>query len=205
MDLIVIISLGTLALSITAFTWLSFRLNRLYQHLTSYRDHVGRVNKQVKKEIITEEFIAELRNHASLYLQNSLQKISQELEDSIGKSYQDMSLQIEKAAAGIINGELEQYRQTIAQAREAAVGVTNDTHDLLARIRTDVEQRAHEAVSEEKQKVMRRIDTQLADVITTYLLDAMEENVDLGAQSEFIFRKLEERKEEMKQDINDEF
>lgn len=185
--------------------WVTWQLQVLRSQLNAYSDYVGEVREEVINQVMNREFLNQLRNHAQLQLTNTVQGTSQEMQKALQLTYRRMLENIENEAAQILNGELEQYRQTIKQADTAAANVTAETERQLASIKKTIEAESQSAVREEKQKLLRQLDDKLSDIIAQYLLEALGEHVDLGSQKEYIFRQLEENKDKIKKDINDEF
>jgi len=185
--------------------WVTWQLQGLRSQLNMYNDYVGEVREEVVNSVMSQEFLNQLRNHAQLQLTNTVQVTDQELQKALQTTYRRMILNIEKEAAKILNGELEQYRQTINKAEVAAANVTSETERQLAEIGKTIEEKSRLAIREEKQKLLRQLDDKLSDIIARYLLEALGEHVDLGSQKDYIFARLEENREAIKQDVNDEF
>ncbi len=185
--------------------WTLWQLQKLQKHLNVYNDYVGEVREGVISEVITEEFLNQLRNQAQLQLTNTIRAMDKELQQALSQSYQQLMQNIEQEAARIINGELEQYRKTISDAKDAASNVSSETERQLSEIRTQVQEQAESAVREEKKRLAGEIESKLSDIVVYYLVEALGEGVDLGSQRQYILQQLEERKEDIKRDISDEF
>lgn len=185
--------------------WVTWQLQGLRSQLNTYNDYVGEVREEVISHVMSQDFLNQLRNHAQLQLTNTVKVTNREMQQALQTTYQRLLQNIEKEAAQILNGELEQYRLTIKAANTAAANVTSETERQLSAIRKTIETESQAAVREEKQKLLRQLDDKLSDIIASYLLEALGEHVDLGSQKDFIFRQLEENKEIIKKDINDEF
>lgn len=182
-----------------------WRLDKLQKQLNTYNDYVGKVRNETMESVLSEEFLNQLRNNAQLQLNNTIKSMDKQLQQALRQSYQQLINNIEKQAAQIINGELDSYRKTIAEARTSASNVSKEAEKQIVEIRESVQKEAKEAVYEEKQQLLKRIDDKLSDTIVYYLADALGEHVDLGSQKDYILNQLENHKEEIKQDINDEF
>lgn len=185
--------------------WTLWQLQKLQKHLNVYNDYVGEVREGVINEVITEEFLSQLRNQAQLQLTNTIQAMDGELQQALGQSYQQLMQNIEQEAARIINGELEEYRKTISDAKVAASNVSSETERQLSEIRAQVQAQAETAVREEKKRLAAELESKLSDIVVYYLVEALGEGVDLGSQRQYILQQLEAHKEDIKQDINDEF
>lgn len=200
--------LGFLALAaviVLALAWTTWQLYSLQRQLGAYSNYVSEVRQKAVDNVISEEFLGELRNHAQLQLTNTVKVMDQNLQQALQRSYEQLLRDIETEAANIINGELEQYRQTLADARTSAANVSKEAEKELREARESIQKEAQNAVAEEKQQLLQRIDTKLSDAIAHYLVEAMGEHVDLGSQKDYILSQLESHKEEIKRDVNDEF
>ena len=202
MELVFIIVASVVAL---LMVWTLWQLQKLQKHLNVYNDYVGEVREGVISEVITEEFLGQLRNQAQLQLTNTVRAMDEELKQALGQSYQQLMQNIEQEAARIINGELEEYRKTISDAKLAASNVSSETERQLSEIRSQVQGQAESAVREEKKRLSAELEAKLSDIVVYYLVEALGEGVDLGSQRQYILQQLEAHKEDIKKDINDEF
>lgn len=192
--IIVLILIGT--------TWQLYSLQR---KLNTYNNYVGEVRQDAIEDVLSEEFLGQLRNQAQLQLTNTVKAMDQNLQEAMQASYQKLLTDIEGEAAKIINGELEQYRQTLAEARTSAANVSKEAEKQLIEAKESIQKEAQAAIHDEKQQLLEKLDNKLSDIITHYLVEALGEHVDLGSQKDYILSQLEAHKEEIKQDINDEF
>lgn len=200
--------LGFLALAaiiVLALIGTMWQLYNLQRKLYSYNNYAGEVRKDAIEDVLSEEFLGQLRNQAQLQLNNTVKAMDQNLQEALQASYQKLLTDIEGEAAKIINGELEQYRQTIAEARTSAANVSKEAEKQLVEAKESIQKEAQAAIHEEKQQLLEKLDNKLSDIITHYLVEALGEHVDLGSQKDYILSQLEAHKEEIKQDINDEF
>lgn len=163
------------------------------------------IQQQAVAEVLSDEFLNQLRNQAQLQLSNTITGMNKQLQGALRQSYQQLLQGVEREATQIINGELEEYRQAIREAKSAAENVGKDIEQQLSEYQLKIEEQVQSAVREEKQRLLAELDTKLADVISHYLLQALGEGVDLGAQGQHILAELEAHKEDIKRDMNDEF
>ena len=61
-----------------------------------------------------------------------------------------------------------------------------------------------EEITNEKEKLIQQIDTRLADAVTSFLIETLGHNVDLGAQNKYLIEMLEEHKPELIKGVKDE-
>ncbi len=185
--------------------WVVWRLDRLQRQLSTYNNYINKMQDEATEQVLNEEFINQMRNRAQLELTNTVKSMSQQLQQSLGQSNQQLMNNIEQQATQIINGELEQYRKTISDASNSAAKISKEAEKQLMESKKSIHKEARAAVQEEKQQLLHQLDAKLSDIVTHYLIEALGEHVDLGSQKEYILSQLESHKEEIKQDINDEF
>ena len=190
---------------IAIMTWTIWQLNKLQNQLNSYNNYAGDVRQQAVDSVLSEDFLRQLRNHAQLQLTNTVKGMDQNLQTALQSSYQQLLEGIEQEATKIINGELEQYRQTLAEARNSAANISKEAERQLVEAKQSIQEEAQAAVREEKQQILQRVDDKLSDVVAHYLVEALGEHVDLGSQRDYILSELEAHKEDIKKDVNDEF
>lgn len=185
--------------------WTLWRLDTVNRQLNAQTNYINQAQNEVTRQVLSEEFLGQMRNRAQLELTNTVKSMSQQLQQSLTQSHQQLINSIEQQAAQIINNELEQYRSTLSDARTSAANVSQEVEKQLREAQETIHQDAQAAMQEEKQQLVQHLDDKLSDVITQYLVEALGEHVDLGAQKQYILSQLEDHKEDIKKDINDEF
>ncbi len=199
----VLISLGGLVAA--ALIWAAVHLIKQRERSVEYSGYINELHQEIIKEVISKDFLGQLQNQAQLQLASSIQLIDKELKESLREANQQLIGRINNETSTIISTDLETYRQTILDATEAAAKAANKVQTALEEASEEIQDRVEDTVAKEKDKIVSSIDTKLADVVTEYLMEALGENVDLGSQKDYIIEKLEENKEAIKKDINDEF
>jgi F0F1-type ATP synthase membrane subunit b/b' len=144
--------------------------------------------------------------------QANFEKVLDQTAGHLQKDLDDTGSKINKLldrlSAEIISNELEHYRTDLEKLRKqitedvttARAEVTGQEAQLKAKLSQEIDlekQRALHQVELEKQRLMQQIDTKLADAVASFLLDTLQHNVDLGAQSDYLVAQLEEHKTEL--------
>ena len=95
-------------------------------------------------------------------------------------------------------------RQTEQIVKQAQAGVAQHQTDLSNRY-TETQAELHEKlkadVAAEREKLLAQIDSKLSDAVVSFLMETMQHNVDLGAQTNYIISVLEEHKDEIVREI----
>lgn len=151
-----------------------------------------------------EKLLQEAQVNFEAILDHTAEGLQKDLDDTSSK----INKLMDRLSADIISNELEHYRSDLEKLRKevgedirtARGEVTSQQAELKAKLLAEVDvekQRALHQVELEKQRLMQQIDTKLADAVTSFLLETLQHNVDLGAQSTYLLAQLEEHKAEL--------
>lgn len=133
-------------------------------------------------------------------LNNSATQLQQGLEVTNGH----INNLVLRLATEIVSGELERYRSDLdklhKQARENMSGISEE----VAKHKAEVEAKMAQEIEAEKQRLIKQIDTKLADAMGSFLTEAIQHNVDLGSQSAYLVSLLEEHKADFIKEVGSE-
>lgn len=144
-----------------------------------------------------------------------LEKSAVELQRELHGTAVSLNQRIAKTGAEVVNYEMERYRAQLADLRkqaETAIGgaqaeITTHQADLKAKLtekQAKLEAKLAEDMAAEKQRLIRQMDTKLADAVVSFLTETLQHEVDLGAQSRYLISQLEEHKAELSKGMADE-
>lgn len=184
--------------------WTALKISHLQSQMTHYADYVTKVREQSQKEVLSEEFMQELRNHARLNLDNALQSVNEKLKENLQHTYKDLTNALQESAQSAMKEELAEYQKALEVAKDTALKIVAENQTSLDKVRKEVEEQASKVFESEKQRLMNHFRDNLEDIVSEYLLQVLGENVDLGAQRGYVFAKLEEHRDDFIKDLNDE-
>lgn len=151
---------------------------------------------------------AALREHllevAQADFQHVLKSASEELQKDLQYTADHINKQIEKMGNETVSNQIEQYLVKLAAIQKQTEDQLLGANDELTKYQSELRQKVTEEVAAEKQTLVRQLDTKVADAVQSFLLEAMQHNVDLGAQSTYLTKMLEEHKSELIKGISDE-
>lgn len=147
--------------------------------------------------------------------QAAIEHATKELETDLQKSTEQVTKQLHTLATDIVTTELDRYKTTLealrAQTEASLTSATSeiaahqtDIHADLAKQKTELVAKMHDEIATEKQQLIAQIDTKLADAVTSFLVETLGHNVDLGAQSDYLISVLDEHKAEFTKRVTDE-
>lgn len=149
-----------------------------------------------------------------------------ELQNDLKFTASQLNSRLEKLGTEIVGNEMRRYRQTLDELRqqaEATIGgaqteTAKHQADLKAKLeahyadleaqfdahQTELVAKMNQEIASEKQRLTEQINTKLSDAISSFLIETMQHNVDLGAQAAYMTSILEEHKDEIIKGIKDE-
>lgn len=157
-----------------------------------------------KLDVVVDEMVAALQRD----LTNASKELTQHVNDT-GLRAIDSKLQIiEKALVDIetsttnnLGAKLAQADKTLSQVESSVAASLQQILTLIDKKRQSLETALNADVSQEKARMLKQFDDRLADVVGNYLIEVLGQQVDLGAQSKYLFAQLEAHKDELKQEI----
>lgn len=153
-----------------------------------------------------------------LAAQKNFQKIldnaAAELQLDLSKTTNQLNKQLATLGNEIVNDEMKRYRESLDELQkhtETAIDSTQnqlvqhqaELQEKLAERQTELEAKLNEDIAAEKARLIAQIDTKLADAAASFLVETLQHNVDLGAQSAYLTAMLEEHKDDFKKELAD--
>jgi ribosomal protein L29 len=111
---------------------------------------------------------------------------------------------VKRLGTEIVGDELERYRVELMNLRQQAQKQMANTNKEVETYRRQVAEKIKLELESEKQQLLTQIDTKLADAFASFLVEALQHNIDLGAQETYLKTLLEEHKQELKREITNE-
>jgi len=164
---------------------------------------------------ISPEIKAEMNLVAKDRFQKTIDHSAKQLEHSLDQTSIKLSSQLDKLGTDIVENEMKRYRvsvealqvQTENNLTNASSEIAKHQAELKSKIddhQKEIEAKITAELEEEKQMLISQIDTKISDAVTSFLVETLQHNVDIGAQTEYIMQMLEEHKAELKKEISDE-
>lgn len=150
----------------------------------------------------------QLLRAAQANFQVVLERSAAQLEHDLHATATQLTKQLDKLGAKIIEDETARYQTTLEQLRTQAeqtlTGAQSEitTHQVALAAQLTERQAALEAelaqsLALKQEQLVQQMDTKLADAVTSFLMETLQHNVDLGAQSAYLTAMLDEHKDEL--------
>lgn len=144
-----------------------------------------------------------LRESEEKYEAAAKQSASQ-LQDELAASGKQVKELVNRLATEIVADEMQRYRTELARMRSDANIQMSATNAEIEKHKEEIKAKVTQEMDAEKQRLLKQIDTRLGDAVSSFLLEALQHNVDLGNQSSYLVALLEEHKDEFKKEVADE-
>ncbi len=133
-------------------------------------------------------------------LQTELNERQAELEARLAKHHAELRTGFNERQEKI-EAELVQHQTELESAlkeREASLAkVQTELDASLAKRKQDLEAKLDEEMTKKRTFIVQQLDAKLTDAVTSFLLEALQHDVDLGAQTPLLTTLLEEHKAEL--------
>lgn len=153
-----------------------------------------------------------LMKAAEVHFEAVLTHAAGEFHRDLKATADKLNKQLTVMGATVIEQETKQYRANLAALnKQLETALTTSQNDLLtvqASTKTKLveEQAALDAklaqdLAAEKERLLAQIDTKLADAVSSFLIETLQHNVDLGAQTAYLTSMLDEHKAELAKEL----
>jgi hypothetical protein len=131
---------------------------------------------------------------AELRFQNSLNKTSKQLESDLDATATRINKLLDHQVTGVVSTELAQYRAQLAKLRSETEASFGAASKEIVEHQASLRQAMESAVAKEQTALIEQLDKKLSDAVTSFLMETLGHNVDLGNQAEYLTSLLEEHK-----------
>lgn len=138
---------------------------------------------------------------ATADFQNVLKRSAADLQKDLESTAAEIKKQLAKIGSEAAAKELEHYKGMLTQLQQQTEQDVAELHQTLDGSKEELKAKLAEEIAAEKQHLLQQIDSKLADAVSSFLLETLQHNVDLGAQSAYLTGMLEEHKDEFKKEV----
>jgi F0F1-type ATP synthase membrane subunit b/b' len=143
----------------------------------------------------------QLLDAAQADFQNVLKRAAHDLEKDLAVTSEDIKKNLSKLETETAGKEQASYQAMLTELEQQTKGDVQNLHQTMANDTTELKAKLAEEMAAEKQQLVAQIDTRLGDAVSSFLLETMQHNVDLGAQTAYIMSVLNEHKDELKKEV----
>ena len=149
---------------------------------------------------VRQKLLEEAQADFHLMLRRSVKELEKDLHDTTEKIHKTL----EKEGNETITQQIKHYRDRLDELQQQTEENISAIGKDLSGHQNTLKAKLSEEVEAEKKRLIQQIDTNLADAIGSFLTETLQHNIDLGAQSEYLKKMLEEHKEEIAKEVANE-
>ncbi len=152
-------------------------------------------------KVLAEVDMAEVENLARQQLTKAANEAGARLRETLDNTVDQLSVHISDMANNSLSQEFEKYQISLQALRDQSIQEFSKLQKELDDRRTQLTEHLDRIIQAEGEKRLGTFDDRMNDVISSYLIESLGTQVDLGAQSAYIFEMLQKHKDEIKRDI----
>lgn len=153
---------------------------------------------------LSEDTINRLEQQTQAAFEASVQRASQHFNQDIDMTSQKLNELIVRLTTSVVEEELTEYRKGLTAARASALQSLANMQKTVEQQQTVLEADMQAAITNRQNELLQRLDQKIGVVVTNYIVEALGQGVDLGAQREYLLSSLERNKDALKKDITGE-
>jgi hypothetical protein len=193
--------LGSLLAATLAFIWLALRVGS--SGGKKEQGDFTELAKQDVEHIFNDEFREELRNRGRLHFEKIIGENAMFLQQDLRLTTSQLNEYMKTEITRKLQEEFTKYEESITDAKQLAIESINKTQEAIEQQRQMMGQQLNQELANEKARLVKRFEENMADIVNHYVLAAIGDQIDLNDQLEFILTDLEANKEAIIRDITD--
>ncbi|HUD07871.1 MAG TPA: hypothetical protein VMQ52_02225 [Candidatus Saccharimonadales bacterium] len=197
--LIIIISI--LILVLAAFVWLALRLGSLARLKTKPEVPYAQAAERDVEHIFNDQFREELRNRGRLHFEKIIGENAMFLQQDLRLTTAQLNDYMKQEITRKLQEEFAKYEQSINDAKQLAMDSIQKTNAAVDEQRRTLSVQVQKEFIDEKARLIRQFEDNMAEIINHYVLAAIGNQIDLSDQLEFILSDLETNKKSIIEDI----
>lgn len=145
-----------------------------------------------------------LLEEAQRNFQHVLNTSAKELQQDLAGTADEIHKLVQKMGTEAVASELQNYRARLAELQQKTEADMAGMRETITAHQAELKAKLEADMAAEKERLLGQIDTKLADAVTSFLLDTLQHEVDLGAQQAYLVKMLDEHKDEFARGVKDE-
>lgn len=195
--LIIVLLLLMVVITLVSIGW-AFYLDGKYRNRPFPKHYSVHVEGT---KVFSEQDIAAAREEARTGLHDAVVESADMLRSMLAVSAKGIGLKASEMAAGMLRKEFDTYHSSLARHREEAIKQYASLQKELDLKRTHLLSEMDAAAKKVESDRIDSFNTRIGDVVSSYLVEALDNGVDLGVQTKYVLHTLEAHKEDIKKDI----
>jgi DNA-nicking Smr family endonuclease len=193
-----VLVIGTLMSSTFAFLWLVWRLPGRGDQSKKIAGQLENAAAEDVEHIFNDEFREELRNRGRLHFEKIIGENAMFLQQDLRETTAQLNDYMRAELTRTLQEEFKKYEQSIADAKQIALGSIEKTITTIEQQRQFMEQQIQAQAQANKERMVKQFEK---DIVNHYVIQAIGNQIDLSDQLEYILAELESNKQAIIEDV----
>lgn len=168
---------------------------------TSNGDPLTDQAEQDVEHIFNDEFREELKNRGRLHFEKIIGENAMFLQQDLRLTTSQLNEYMKSEITRKLQEEFAKYEESITDAKQLAIDSITKTQETIEEQRKLMGQQLAQEVANEKARMLKHFEENMADIVNHYVLAAIGSQIDLNDQLEYVLSELEENKQNILEDI----
>ncbi|MDB5161355.1 MAG: hypothetical protein JWO96_735 [Candidatus Saccharibacteria bacterium] len=198
-----ILIVGSLLSSTAAFVWLIWRMEGRGSG-PAKKLAPGQLSDEAAEDvehIFNDEFREELRNRGRLHFEKVIGESAMFLQQDLRETTAQLNDYMRSELTRTLQAEFKKYEQSIADAKQIALGSIEKTITTIEQQRQLMEQQLAAQNNANKERAIKQFEQDMASIVNHYVIKAIGNQIDLSDQLEYILAELEANKQAIIEDV----
>lgn len=197
---------GALSMTAFAFIWVAVRLGSNAPAASKKtakegQQELGQAAEEDVESIFNDEFREELRNRGRLHFEKIIGENAMFLQQDLRLTTSQINEYMKQEITKTLQEEFAKYEQSIEDAKKLAIDSMQKTQVALEEERQILRQKLEGEVNAQRERLIKRFEENMGEIVNHYVLDAIGNEIDLSDQLEYILGELESNKAVLVEDI----
>lgn len=192
---------GALLIAAASFCWVAYALTTSN---TKAKDQSSIYTDAAEKDverIFNDDFREELRNRARLHFEKIIGENAMFLQQDLRLTTSQLNEYMKTEITKTLEEEFSKYEQSIDDAKQLAINSMAKTQVAIEEERQALHVNLEKEFAIERERLIKRFEDNMAEVVNHYVLDAVGNEIDLNDQLEYILSEIENNKAAIVEDI----
>ncbi|HUC87930.1 MAG TPA: hypothetical protein VMR95_02180 [Candidatus Binatia bacterium] len=202
-----VITIAGFVIACSALVWVAIRQGKLKTTKPAKDKSTDAYPAAAEKDvehIFNDEFREELRNRGRLHFEKIIGENAMFLQQDLRLTTSQLNDYMKQEISHKLQEEFAKYEQSITDAKQLAVESIQKTNQAVDEQRKLLSGQIQQEFKDEKARVVKQFEANMADIINHYVLAAIGDQIDLSDQLEYIIADLESNKTAILEDISNE-
>ncbi|CAN5382790.1 hypothetical protein BH10PAT3_BH10PAT3_2580 [soil metagenome] len=192
---------GALIAAAASFCWVAYVLSGGGLKTKSKIEVFSEAAEKDVERIFNDDFREELRNRARLHFEKIIGENAMFLQQDLRLTTSQLNEYMKGEITKTLQEEFGKYEQSIDDAKQLAIDSIAKTQSAIEEERQVLHANLEKEFEAERERLVKRFEEHMAEIVNHYVLDAVGNEIDLSNQLEYILGEMESNKAIIVEDI----